>query len=96
MENQFSTGLSLGTFSFNIFLYPEVKFLGSQLFYSHHDSMLGRITIEIGLEHFLNLSSNLTRQILIIIYFLSLFRFIDIDIDIYTLYMGESAKEIKN
>jgi len=80
MENLFSTGLSLGTFSFNIFYTPEVKFLGSQLFYSHHDSVLGRIMIEIGLARFQNLSLNLTRQILIIIIFSFLFRFIDIDI----------------
>jgi len=43
-----------------------------------------------------NLSSNLTRQILIIIYFLSLFRFVELKLEINTLYMEESAKEIKN
>jgi len=67
-------------FFFQYILYPEVKFLGSQLFYSHHDSVLGRIMIEIGLARFQNLSLNLTRQILIIIIFSLLFRFIDIDI----------------
>src|SRR5690606_17465272 len=96
MENQFSTGLSLGTFSFNIILYPGEKPLGIQLFTATTESVLGRITIEIELKHFPNLSSNLTRQIRIIIIFFSLFRFVELKIKINTLYMGESDKEIKN